>query len=39
MLGLIGDLVDRANEYGVSVPMLATARINLQVYKAGSIKT
>ena len=29
MLGLIGDLVDRANEYGVSVPMLATARVNL----------
>jgi hypothetical protein len=39
LLGLIGNLVDRDNEYGVSVPILAKARINLHAYEAGRIKT
>ena len=34
----IGDLVDRANKHGVSVPILTAARTNLQVYEATRIK-
>jgi 2-dehydropantoate 2-reductase len=34
----IGDLVDRASKHGVSVPILAAARTNLQVYEGGRIK-
>jgi len=34
----IGDLVDRAGKHGVSVPILAAARTNLQVYEAARIK-
>jgi len=34
----IGDLVDRADKHGVSVPILAAARANLQVYEAGRIR-
>lgn len=34
----IGDLVERANKHGVSVPIPAAARANLQVYDTGRIK-
>ena len=35
----IGDLVDRAAKHGVATPLLAAARVNLQVYEAGRSRT
>jgi 2-dehydropantoate 2-reductase len=35
----IGDLVERAAKHGLATPLLAAARVNLQVYEAGRART